>query len=141
MIFNGNSKILLHSWLKVYFLIFYKWSYSQRCSDVAQRFGNRRWKWQQCFDVVWHCSNHHWNRQRWFDDVQRCNVQRRHTPRCFNVDFWHFLELQRHGNLRTTLKQRWNVCWAYIFCLIIRTYLNKIFGQKLFLISKLFEQS
>ena len=31
---------------------FSKWLYSQRCFDFAQRFENRRWKWQRCFDVV-----------------------------------------------------------------------------------------
>ena len=30
----------------------FKWSYSQRRFDVAQRCENRCWKWQRCFDVV-----------------------------------------------------------------------------------------
>ena len=33
-------------------IFFSKWSYSQRCFDVAQRCQNQRWKWQRCFDVV-----------------------------------------------------------------------------------------
>ena len=36
------KKIFLCSWDKVYFLIFCKWSCSQRYFDVAQRFGNQR---------------------------------------------------------------------------------------------------
>ena len=74
---------LFLTWCSIF--IFFKWSYSQRCFDVAQRCENLRWKWQRCFDV-WCCSNQRWNRQRWFDVVQRCKFQRWRTQRCFNVD-------------------------------------------------------
>ena len=50
--FYLKLKNMLCSWLEVCFLIFYKWSYSQRCFDVVQRCGNRHWTWQRCFDVV-----------------------------------------------------------------------------------------
>ena len=29
-----------------------KWSYSQRCLDIAQRCENWHWKWHHCFDVA-----------------------------------------------------------------------------------------
>ena len=47
----------------------FKWSYWQRCFDVAQRCSIQRWKTQPCFNFV-----------------QRCNFQRWRTQRCFNVD-------------------------------------------------------
>ena len=31
--------------------IFFKWSYSQRCFNVAQRCEYLSWKWQRCLDV------------------------------------------------------------------------------------------
>ena len=72
-------------------LIFFKWSYSQRCFDVAQHCENLRWKWQRCFDVV-----------------------------TFNVDVhnvvstlvWRCTTSRRHINLKATLKRRSNVCWV-----------------------------
>ena len=47
----------------------FKWSYSQRCFDVAQR-----------------CWNQRWNRQRWLNVVERCKLQRWRTQRSVNVD-------------------------------------------------------
>ena len=72
MIFICISKILLCSYLKVYFYFFFsKWSYSQRCFGAAQLCKNRLWIWQCCFVLLFK----HWKIQRW------C------TQRCFNVDF------------------------------------------------------
>ena len=67
-------------------IFFFKWSYSQRCFDVAQRCENRRWKWQRCFDVVQQCSVQRWKTQRCFNIVLRCKFQRWQTQRCFNAD-------------------------------------------------------
>ena len=73
--------------------IFFKLSYSQRCFDVAQR-----------------CDNLHWNRQRWFDVVQRCKFQS--CP--VSTLIWRCKTSQRHINLKTTLKRRWNVCRRWV---------------------------
>ena len=70
------------SWLN----FFFKWSYLQRCFDVAQRCENRRWKWQRSFDVVQLCSIQRWKVQRCFTVVQCCKFHRWRTQRCFNVD-------------------------------------------------------
>ena len=69
----------------------------------------RRWKWQCCFDVVWLCSYQSWNTQRWFDVVRRCKLQGWNTQSCFNVDSTLF-DVATSINLKTTMKQRWNVC-------------------------------
>ena len=60
-------------------LIFFKWSYTQRCLEVAQRCEHRHWKWQRC-------SIQRWNTQRCFNVVELCKFQRWCTQRCFNVD-------------------------------------------------------
>ena len=65
---------------------FFKWSYSQRCFDVAQCCEYRRWKWQRSFDVVYLCSIQRWEIQRCFTVVQCCKFHRWRTQRCFNVD-------------------------------------------------------
>ena len=66
--------------------IFFKWSYSEGCFEVAQRCENRRWKSQRCFDVVQRCSVQRWETQCCFNVVLRCKFPRWHTQRCFNVD-------------------------------------------------------
>ena len=66
--------------------IFFKWSYSQRCLDVAQRCENRRLKWKHCFNVVQRCSVQRCETQRCFNVVLCCKFPRWHTQRCFNVD-------------------------------------------------------
>ena len=70
----------------IFLFVFFKWSYLQRCFDVAQRCENRRWKKQHCFDVVQYCSNQRWKRQRWFNVAQRCKLQRWHLQYCFNAE-------------------------------------------------------
>ena len=47
-----STKLLLCFWLGANFFFFFKWSYSQRCFDVAQGCENLRWNRQHCFDVV-----------------------------------------------------------------------------------------
>ena len=87
-------------------LFFFKWSYSQRCFNVAQRCENLRWKWRLCFDVVLRCLNRLWNRECWFDVVQRCKFQRWRTQRCFNVDLT-LCDVATYlpkNNVETTLK-------------------------------------
>ena len=64
-------------------IFFFKWSYSQRCFDVAKRCQNRRWKWQRCFDVVLRCSIQRWITPQCFNVVQHCQFQRWRTQRCF----------------------------------------------------------
>ena len=71
----------------------FKWSYSQRCFDVPQRFKNLRWKWQRCWSQPW-------NKQRWFDLVQRRKFQRWRIQ-CF--DFIRPRD-QPKNNFETTLK-------------------------------------
>ena len=83
-------------------IFFFKWSYWQRCFNVAQRCENRRWKWQCCFDVVQRCSVQRWKTQRCFNVVLRCKFQL--FQRC--ATSW------RHIDLKTTLNRRWNVCWV-----------------------------
>ena len=80
--------------------------------DVAQRYENRRWKWQRCFDIVYCCSNQCWNRQCWFDVIQRLKLLR-----------W-FLVMRYHIKLKTTLKQRWKICRSEIL-----TYTSSIFDS------------
>ena len=81
-------------------LIFFKWSYSQRCE-------NRRWKWQRCFDVVLRCLIQRWKTPRCFNVVLRCKIQRWRTQRCFNVDLtlWGVVtSYQPKNNIEPTLK-------------------------------------
>ena len=69
---------------------FFKWSYSQRCFDVAQRCLIQRWNTQRCFNVV-----------------ERCEFQRWRTQRCFNVDLTLCdvaTSYQPKGNVEPTLK-------------------------------------
>ena len=87
--------------------IFYKWLYSQRCFNVAQRCENLHWKWQRCLEVVWCCSNQRWNGMRRFDVVQRCKFQRWHAQHCFNVGLTLCdvtTSYQHKNNLETKLK-------------------------------------
>ena len=65
---------------------FLKWSYSQRCFDVAQRCENRCWKGRRCFEVAQRCSIQRSNTQRCFNVVECCRFQHWRTQRCFNVD-------------------------------------------------------
>ena len=45
--------------------------------------------------------------------IRRWKFQRWNTQRCFNVDST-FPTLRRRINQKTTLKERWNVCWVPI---------------------------
>ena len=98
MIVIWNSKILVCSWPEVYFLIFYNWSYSKRCFYVAQRCGNRRWKWQHSF---WHCLmllNQRRNRQRWFNVAERFKI----PTLTYTTLFQRWLDVvQRHNVIST----------------------------------------
>ena len=92
-------------------ICFFRWSYSQRCFDVAQRSENRRWNWQ----LVWTFSN-----------VLQLNVDMRNVVSTllndvnFNFDLnnvvstliWRCATSWRRFNLKTTLNRRWNVCWG-----------------------------
>ena len=107
---HNDETTLIRRWNVGWDSFFFKWIHLQRCFDVAQRCENRRWKWQHCFDVVnvvqinFEISN---------VDVTFFNIVN------FNVDvysivstlIWRCATSQRHINLKTTLKQRWNVCW------------------------------
>ena len=87
--------------------LFFKWSYSQRCFDVAQRCKNQRWKWQRCFDIVERCSIQRWNTLRCFNAFERCKFQRWRTQRFFKVDLtlWNVATSYKpKSNVEPTLK-------------------------------------
>ena len=70
--------------------LFFKWSKSQRCFDVAQR-----------------CSIQRWNTQRCFSTVERCKFQRWRIQRCFNIDMTLCsiaVSYQPKNNVEPTLK-------------------------------------
>ena len=79
--------------LKKYYFIFerrlnffFKWSYSQRCFDLAQCYESRCWIWQRCFHVVLRFSIQLWKIQCCLNVVQCRKFQRWCTQRYFNVD-------------------------------------------------------
>ena len=89
------------------FFSFCKWSYLQRCFDVAQRCENRRWKWQRC---LWRCLT--------LFNSMLLNVVN------FNADIhnvvstlvWRCTTSRLYINPKATLKRRWNVCWEFFSC-------------------------
>ena len=82
-----SSKILFRFWIEDEFF-FFKWSYSQRCFDVAQR-------------VV----------STWLN-VVNFNVD---VHNVVSTLIWHCVTSRRHINLKATLNRRWNVCWVTSF--------------------------
>ena len=91
-----SSKILFRFWIEDEFF-FFKWSYSQRCFDVAQR-------------VV----------STWLN-VVNFNVD---VHNVVSTLIWHCVTSRRHINLKTMLKRRWNVCWVRS-CSLAVNYLHK----------------
>ena len=84
---NFESNIFFEA-QKYYFVLesrlnfFFKWSYLQRCFDVAQRFENRRWKWQRYFNVVLCCKFQSWHTQRCLNvDLTLCDIATSYQPK------------------------------------------------------------
>ena len=104
MIFNWNLKTLLSSWLEDYFLIFYKWWYSQHCFDVAERWRNWRWKWKHCFEVALQCSNQQWTVGLTLFNIWNSNLDTRNVV---STLIWHCSMLQIPTLKCAMLFQQW----------------------------------
>ena len=87
--FYWNSKVLLCSWLEVYFFIFWM-VISTTLFQPGSTFVNRRWKWQCCVDVDSTLFN-----------VVNSNVDVRNVA---STLIWRCTASRRHINIRTTLK-------------------------------------
>ena len=101
---------------RVLIFIFYKWSFSQCCFNVAQRCENVCWTWQRVLTL---------------SNVVQINVEMENIDLTLlnivnlNVDahnvvstlIWRCAMYWRHIDLKATLKVCWNDCWdngAYI---------------------------
>ena len=85
---------------RLIFFFFLKWSYSQRCFDVAQRCSIQPWNTQLFFNVAECCRFQRWRTQHFNVDLTLCDVATSYQPK---------------SNVKPTLKCLLGNIWTLIY--------------------------
>ena len=107
----------------IFFCSFWKWLFSQRCFHAVKLDVEKDNVVSTLSNVV-HINAEIRNVDSTLFDVVNCNVE---IHNVVSTLIWCCPTSQRHINQKTTLKQRWNVCWELCCNFHSKYYLYRCF--------------